>query len=80
MDEGVVPGSVNVGLGECPRHAGQHPMTSERVIIDIGAPSMVFAVELDIWRTVINSTETMLTQMVSNLKEEWYSRDVSRSG
>ena len=69
MDEGVVSGSVNVGLGERPRHTGQHPMTSERVIIDIGAPSVVFAVELDIWSTVINGTAAMSTQMFCNIKE-----------
>ena len=79
MDEGIVPGSVNVGLRERPCHTGQHPMTSERVIIDIGAPSMVFAVELDVWSTVINSTAAMSTQIVRNIKEERYLRDVSRS-
>ena len=44
-------------------------MTSERVIIDIGAPSVVFAVELDIWSTVINGTAAMSTQMFCNIKE-----------
>ena len=62
MDEGVVSGSVDVGLGVRPRHTGQHPMTSERIIIDVGAPSVVFAMELDIWGTVINSTAAMSTQ------------------